>query len=323
MGIYDRDYYRNEGPSFLGSYVGTGRACMILVAINVVVYIAQLVTIPPRANVYVLDEYRGTLEPPRREYGPLTDWLAMKPRETFQKFQVWRLLTGAFLHSPDNFWHLIWNMFFLWIFGRDLEDLYGRKEFIAFYLVAGVVGNLLWGLTALWQEVVHGSMSWALGASGAVMAVTVLCALHFPYRTIYMMFVLPLPYWAYALLLVALDLYAFVRHANVGVAVAAHLGGALFGALYWHLQIRLLDFGGRFVDKARRSQAPRLRAYTESERESPPVRAPAVSDRIDPQLARNADAVLEKISRQGKDSLTQEEQAILQRASEEFRKRRQ
>ena len=55
----------------------------------------------------------------------------LRPVETFEEFQLWRLITGAFLHDPENWWHIVWNMLFLWWFGKDIEAMYGWKEFLA------------------------------------------------------------------------------------------------------------------------------------------------------------------------------------------------
>jgi membrane associated rhomboid family serine protease len=322
MGIYDRDYYRNEGPSYLGSYLSTGKMCMYLVVINIIVYIAQLLTshAPDFAHLPTNEEEAEAWH--KSQQGPVTEWLCMKPVETFQQFQIWRLVTGMFLHSPDTHWHIIWNMLFLWWLGKDVEALYGSREFLAFYLVAGVLGNLLWGLSAYWSNFVDPAKMSALGASGAVMAVQVVATLHFPNRLFYLFFVLPVPLWLITLVALAGDLFYFLRGIPIGVAVAAHLGGAGFGALYWYLQLRILNLWNDLISRARRSSRPRprLRVYRE---ESPlSVVQPPVQDGTDKQLARQADQVLEKISRHGKESLTEEEREILRRASEEFRKRR-
>jgi hypothetical protein len=198
-----------------------------------------------------------------------------------------------------------------------MEDLYGPREFLAFYLSAGVVGNLLWGLLALWQAG-DGPIPIALGASGAVMAVMVLCACHYPHRTLLLMFVLPVPYWLFVLILVGLDLLRFTGP-STGVAVAAHLAGAGFGFCYFKFEWRLLAAWARFRSLLSRSEKPRLRVY----RDEQPVHVAMPNvEPIDEQLEAKADAVLEKVSREGMGSLTPEERDILRRASEEYKRRR-
>lgn len=315
MGIYDREYYRREGPSYLGAWADSGKVCKWLVAINVVMFILQLVTFPQTKAEDLLDPEA------MQTAGVITDWLAMKPDAVFYQGQVWRLLTGCFLHSPYSFWHILVNMLVLWFFGRYMEDLYGHREFLAFYLVSGIVGNLAWGLTALWSHQQGDPYVYALGASGAVTAVMVLCALIYPYKTILLWWILPVPFWVFALVYVAGDLFVFLRGADTGVAVAAHLGGAAFALGYQKLGWRLTSGRwGDFFRKMQRPLRPQLRIYRDDEAAS--VRTSVPEPRIDEQLEAKADAVLEKINRFGKESLTAEERDILQRASEQYRKKR-
>src|SRR5205807_5967914 len=114
MGIYDRDYVRKDGHSFLGSFVERGTICKWLIGINVVVFIVQLLTRQGPGN------------------DPFTDSLLLDVNQVVFHGQVWRLITHAFLHEPLDVWHILWNMAFLWWFGSDVEDLYGPREFLAF-----------------------------------------------------------------------------------------------------------------------------------------------------------------------------------------------
>lgn len=312
MGIYDREYFRGGRSSWLGTWADSGMVCKILVAVNVAVFVIQLGTLPAQGETL----------------GPVTEWLAMKPREVFQQGQIWRLVTACFLHSPFSVWHIVFNMLMLWFFGRSIEDLYGSREFLAFYLSAGVVGNVAWGVTALWTGPGRLEGTLALGASGAVMGVLILCALIYPNKTVLLWWILPVPLWAFALIYVVGDLFVFLRGVHTGVAVAAHLGGAAFGLAYqklgWRLTGGIITLWKRFSRQSR----PPLRVYREEEDvRSSAARSPArvATPRetlIDEQLEAKADAVLDKINRQGAESLTEEDREILRRASEQYRKRR-
>jgi membrane associated rhomboid family serine protease len=127
MGIYDREYYRRDGPGFLGAFTERGQVCKYLIGINVVLFILQFLT----ANS-----------------GLVTDALILDPAKVLDG-QVWRLLTYAFLHSPGELLHILFNMLFLWWFGTDVEDLYGPREFLAVYLVSAVAGGLVFTATEL------------------------------------------------------------------------------------------------------------------------------------------------------------------------------
>ncbi len=133
MGIYDRDYVRREGPSFLGSFVERGRVCRWLIGINVVAFIVQILTLPH-------DDVPG--------FGWFTDALDLTVSGVLHG-QVWRLLTYAFLHDTQSIWHILFNMLFLWWFGSDVEDLYGPREFLAFYLTAAFLGGVAYFLSSV------------------------------------------------------------------------------------------------------------------------------------------------------------------------------
>src|SRR6516165_5310817 len=183
MGIYDRDYYR-EGPSYLDSLIPSGLICKWLIALNVLIFIGQLITKPIPVGDFGHFQLTGA--------GWLTDALILNPQEVMHG-QVWRLLTYAFLHSPDSWMHIVFNMLFLWWFGSDLEGIYGRREFLVFYLTAAFLGGCAYQAWAL----ASGTLNPCLGASGAITALLVLCACHFPHRIVYVMFMVPLPLWLF------------------------------------------------------------------------------------------------------------------------------
>lgn len=304
MGIYDRDYYRKEGPSYLDSFALRGQICKWLLIVNITVYILQLIT---------------------RNSGLVTDTLILIPQKVLDG-QVWRLLTHAFLHEPSNPFHIIFNMWMLWLFGGYMEEWYGRWEFLAFYLTAAVMGGLAYmAQAALGWHLPLGLNSAAYGASGAVMGVTILCAFHYPTLTIMLFFVLRMPIWALAIFLVIQDTFGLLGgrpDANIGFS--AHLGGAAFAALYYKTHLRLLSFWPKFRSWRAQRSRPRLRVFRgdEDSREPVPVAALPPAADVDEQLEAKLDAVLEKVARTGQSSLTDAEKQILLRASEIYKKRR-
>jgi membrane associated rhomboid family serine protease len=306
MGIYDRDYYRKDGPSFLGMLMPSGQVCKWLIGINVAVYIVQLATRPDDINV-----------------GPFTDALVLDTRAVLHG-QVWRLLTYAFLHSPDTIFHILFNMLFLWWFGSSLEELYGPREFALFYLASALAGGI--AFTA-WSTAT-GEPGYCLGASGAVTAALVLYACHFPHAVIYMFFFLPVPIWFFALFNVAQDAFMFLGRFKTQTAVLVHLTGAAFAVGYYWSQIRLSSiFNFNVMQAWRRARARgRLKLYrpeAEAPREPVSVLAPSTPPPpADEHFEARLDAVLAKIARTGKESLTEDERRILVQASELYKKRR-
>jgi membrane associated rhomboid family serine protease len=309
MGIYDREYYRREGPSFFGSFAERGTVCKWLIGINVVCFLIQLFTAQRTLGVLT-------------GVGPFTEFLELNVPSVLHG-EVWRLLTYAFLHSILAPLHIIFNMLFLWWFGRDLEDHYGPREFLAIYLISAVLGGLAFFLTSV-SGLTRGTV--CLGASGAVTAVMVLAALHYPRRIILLFFVLPVPLWALVVFMVAMDAFAFMGRTESGVAVQVHLAGAAFAFAYYKLQWRLTDLLPSLHSLKRRRSQPRLRVFREEEETPTPVGvASAAATATAPdeeQLEAKMDAILEKISRSGKESLTENEHQILLRASEILKRRR-
>ncbi len=302
MGIYDREYVRREGPSFLGSFVERGRVCKWLVGINVAFFIVQILTMP-------------------RLEGD-ADWFTNALHldvEHVLHGQIWRLLTYSFLHSPTTIWHILMNMLFLWWFGSDVEDLYGPREFLTFYLTASFMAGLVFFFSSLvWKP----DSTPCIGASGGVLAVLVLCAIHYPRRVILLFFILPVPLPLFLVIYLAGDAYAFLMKTESGTAVAAHLGGALFAGLYYRQHWRMTDWLPQLQLWRRRLFRPRLRVYREEESRAPVsvIHPPRRVD--DEHLVAKMDAILEKISRVGKENLTENEREVLLRASEVFRRRR-
>src|SRR6516225_4320183 len=118
MGIYDRDYARREGSGFFSSLGGRGTVWMWLIGITVGVFVVLVFTTPGGGHGLNALGRLLTLEPERVLHG-----------------EVWRLLTYAFVHDPhSHLLALVFGMLFLWWFGKDIEDIYGPREFLGFYL---------------------------------------------------------------------------------------------------------------------------------------------------------------------------------------------
>ena len=299
MGIYDREYYRSEGPSYLDALVPEGRVCKWLIGITLVVFVAQIMT---RAGPNL---------------GPVTAALILDPHGVLDG-QVWRLLTYAFLHDPGYWWHIVVNMLALWWFGSDIEQHYGSREFLAFYLSAALLGGVAFQAWAMAQGGIH----YCLGASGAITAVLVLTACHFPTRVIVVMFVLPAPIWLFVVFQVAHDAYYFLGNQNTRVAVVVHLAGAAFAFAYYKLHWRMLDWLPDLRRRLSRSSRPSVRVYRPEEKEPVAVAAAKGPAEMDEHLEAKVDAVLEKVAKSGQASLNEAERRILLQASEIYKRKR-
>jgi membrane associated rhomboid family serine protease len=236
------------------------------------------------------------------EPGPLTGVMRRSEIGSIAWQFPWRVITYGFCHDQASLLHLLFNMICLWMFGRLIEGIYGRREFLWIYLL----GVLVSGVCHLaWQLASGGSVVPMVGASGGVMAVMVLSAVHFPKMKVLLMMIIPVELGMLVVGLVALDviraLGAFGGESHI--AHMAHLGGAAFGYGYHRSGGRLSSLGerlaGRFKFWRRRVVRPSVRVY------QPPV------DGLDDQV----DAILAKISRDGEASLSDREREMLMEAS--------
>ncbi len=285
MGIYDRDYARDESP---GIRLGGDRMMVTnLVLINVGVYLLQLLTNGERGNP-----------------GWLTENLSLQSDLLSHPWQCYQLLTYGFLHDVGNLQHILGNMFGLWFLGRDVEWKYGRQQFLSLYLTLIILSGLGWVVA---QNAAYGqAAAIVVGASGGVVGVVLLFALNFPHRTILLFLVLPIPAWLLGVLVVGSDLLGAINQTG-NVAYTCHLAGAAIAFVYyrtgWSLG-RLLP--RRFSLKSLKPR-PKLRVHEPDEKE----------DKVSQQV----DEILQKIQTHGQDSLTKKERQILEDASRRYQKK--
>ncbi len=202
----------------------------------------------------------------------------------------------------------------LWMFGRDVEMIYGRREFLRIYAGALVLGSVVWTLRYL--LVGSSQVEYVLlGASGAVTAIVLLFVFHYPKRTILLMFVLPVPAWVVGALIIGGNLMEMV-FAQPGsgqqtVAFDVHLAGAAFAILYfrfgWNLGSLLPDLSGMRSSLKRFGPKPRLRIHDPEQDES--------------DVDEEGDRLLIKVHREGEASLTAKERRILEAYSRRMRQK--
>ncbi|MDB6035404.1 MAG: Rhomboid family protein [Verrucomicrobiales bacterium] len=233
--------------------------------------------------------------------------------------KVWQLFTFQFLHSVPMPWHVLINCFGLYFFGRRVEETLGAKRFLTVYLLAGAVGGLL--QAALTMALPRHPDYPVVGASAGVYGImAIFCTQHPMDEIRTFVYFFPITVRAYVLLLV-LGLFALygaiVPYSNV--ANGAHLGGLLFGIFYVRKGRMLfenladrLPFLGRRDGKSNplgslAKHSPRASERAKGRKQSTVF----VSDEVDP--------ILDKISSQGIDSLTDHEREILEKARKKMR----
>ena len=255
-------------------------------------------------------------------------------------FQVWQLLTYMFLHS--GFTHILFNMFALWMFGVVIENVWGPKKFLFYYISCGVGAGIMQEIAqffsfyftisaqdptigfgelfAIGHQLSTQLNGWTtIGASGAVYAILLAFGMIFPNERIFI-FPLPIPIKAkwFVMFYVAIELFSAMSSSGDNVAHMAHLGGMLFGYLmirYWNNHPTAgygRSNGRQFFDRLKENFEKRSQTRMK-------VHKGGASDREDDwefnarkkQNQEEIDRILDKIRRSGYDSLTKEEKQKL------------
>ena len=161
-------------------------------------------------------------------YEPIIDYLGLTPRSVVEHFWIWQLATYLFLHGGAI--HILFNMLGIWMFGVELERLWGTRQFVKYYAITGIGA----GLTVLGVGLVLGVNSVTyriptIGASGALYGLLVAFAYYYPDRPLLMFFLFPIPAKYFVMIVGAM---AFLSAPQSRVSEAAHLGGLVIGYLY-------------------------------------------------------------------------------------------
>ena len=219
-----------------------------------------------------------------------------------QYFKPWQLLTAGFLHSPDNFFHLFFNMYSLYLFGKLVIPHIGGRNFLFLYLISVLTGNLLF-LVLNW-----GSPIPLVGASGAVFGVMAAAALLEPERRFTLLFFpfKPLKTTTLVICFAVVEILMQISGRDSGIAHLAHLGGLVGGYLF--IRIR---FAKQVVWDIFRKQVRDIPRST-----PPPESGSRKTGRV---TSAELDALLDKISRYGINALTEYELDRLRQAREEMR----
>jgi membrane associated rhomboid family serine protease len=156
----------------------------------------------------------------------LTLDLGLMPASVIGQLHVWQLGTYMFLHA--GLFHILFNMLALWMFGAELEQLWGTQYFLKFYFTTGIGAGVLTTLFSLLpfgfaQQLQHAVI---IGASGAIYGLLLAYAMYYPNRPIYMYFLFPIPAKYFVMIMGAIAFYSSLSDAG-GVANATHLGGLI------------------------------------------------------------------------------------------------
>ncbi len=215
----------------------------------------------------------------------------LTPETVFNKYWLWQPVTYMFLHG--GLLHLLFNLFMLWTLGEEIENRWGTRAFLGYYLLCGLGAA---GFNLLLDP--RSSLP-VIGASGAIYGLLVAFAMMFPMSVFYIYFLIPMRAWQAIILFAGLEFLIGFSGSHSRMANFAHLGGMATGFLYLKSRTFRYDmkrWRGRLGDWAD-TRAERKRGVAFHE------------------LGQEVDRILEKISKEGINSLTREEQNLMERYS--------
>ena len=167
----------------------------------------------------------------RLVYEPITNYLGLIPELVIERQWIWQVVTYLFLHAGTL--HILFNMLGIWMFGVELERLWGTREFLKYYAITGVGAGLTVVLVGLlpfnWSWIAATYQNVTIGASGALYGLLIAFAFYYPDRPLLMFFLFPIPAKYFVMIVGAM---AFLSAPQSRVSESAHLGGLIIGYLY-------------------------------------------------------------------------------------------
>lgn len=225
------------------------------------------------------------------------------PKFVWSRGFIWQPLTYLFIHG--GFWHILMNMFVLWMFGTEIENYWGKKEFYKYYFITGIGSGLITLLFGLNSTIP------VVGASGAIYGILVAFALMFPNRYLYLYFLIPIKAKYFVIFIAVVTFFSTITPGTSNISHLTHLGGFLIGFVYlkrWQIS--------SFV----RSKFPNIRIKIPIRR----VRKTSKDEEVikkydtDETFKEELNLILDKINQDGYDTLNEEEKRTLYLASAYF-----
>ena len=243
------------------------------------------------------------------------DWFGLNPQAVIFGFRVWQPFTYLFLHG--GIWHIAMNMLVLWMFGSELEKIWGRKEFLRYYLVSGA-GAGVFSLVPYFIGVLfgyHGRIPSIIGASGAVYAILLAYAATYPDRKVLLYMLFPIKV-KYLMLIVGFVTFTSIGNSD-GISHITHLGGLLVGWIYLRRNGRYRGLNIPWRQWFKRFNKIRIVPAEGSPKTSAPSSQGWHRVRTETELRSEMDSLLDKITRVGYEELSlKEKKRLLELSSE-------
>jgi membrane associated rhomboid family serine protease len=201
----------------------------------------------------------------------ITQIFGLIPDAIVHGLRVWQPLTYIFLHG--GLFHLLINMLMLWMFGRELEQVWGKRRFLNYFLLCGVGAGLI-EVAIKMVPVLMGkepSLVPTIGASGAIFGILLANAVLFPDRRIWL---LPLPVTIpmrpYVAVMAAIEFFGTLSSGGDGVSHLCHLGGMLVGYIYLRRGSFLYNVRNSVTDWKVQRNKKKFQVYMNKQKDEPP-----------------------------------------------------
>jgi membrane associated rhomboid family serine protease len=276
-----------------------------LIIINVVVFLfTEIVNIPVpyRLVSALVDRGNMTLAQAFQRYGLFVTIFSLFPILIRQFGWVWQVFTYMFLHG--SFWHLFFNMYALLLFGRALEQRWGKQRFFMFYIFTGVGAGIV---TFIWNLFGNPYIP-TIGASGAIFGIMLAFGLEFPDTMLLLFFLIPIRARYAAFIFGGIELIMIITGSMQGIGHFTHLAGLLFGYIFYIWRIR-----GRFSVKKTRTPNVRTRL-----RQAQMKGRETISAGMKEKVLEQAEILRSKLERGS--NLTVQEERLLDKLRESYNK---
>ena len=243
-------------------------AIKVLITVNFLIYVLQTISGPNVAS----DLWR---------------LFGLVPKQVWSDLMLWQPFTYLFFHD-SNPWHVLMNMFVLWMFGTELERLWGREGFVKYYFITGVGSGIITGCIS------PNSLIPLIGASGSVFGIILAYGITFPNRTIYLWGIVPIRSIVFVIFIGVLSLFSTINSTS-NVSHVTHLAGMIIGYIFLKRKWRL----GSIVFYIRK-KIIEYQIFREEKKVF-----------YNKKLENNIDILLDKINKSGFDSLSPDEEKEL------------
>ena len=237
--------------------------------------------------VFILTELSG-------QRNMLFSSFGLVPNQVWTNFKVWQLFTYLFVHG--GFLHIFFNMFVLWMFGKDLEIQWGKNEFLLFYFTCGIGAGLMTVLFSI------NSIVPIVGASGAIYGLLVAYGFTYPNRMVYLYGLFPLKVKYMVLGLGVIAFFASLSANQSNVSHITHLSGMIIGVLYIYFILNWKNIKMEYY----RLRLKNLKQKTSAQNDEEVL------------MKKKVDEILDKLNASGWDSLTEQEEKYLTQASKQL-----